>query len=41
MADSLAFYNPAQAGHGVVDSAPLDLLLVVVRALAMLITQQT
>jgi len=41
MADSLAFYNPAQAGHGVVEGAPLDLLLVVVRALTMLITQQT
>ncbi len=41
MTDSLAFYNPAQAGHGVVDGAPLDLLLLVVRALALMITQQT
>jgi len=41
MTDSLAFYNPAQAGHGIVEGAPLDLLLVVVRALTMLIKQQT
>ena len=35
MADSLAFYEPAQPAHSVVEGAPLELLLVLVRCIAL------